>query len=85
MSYARKLLAINDVALRAIKGELLSGEIRIGLQEDFGESLMPEIPGQCNRHHPGLQLFARVDRQQAVCQGLQENDLDMALCSGNRI
>lgn len=36
MSYARRLLAINDEALRAIKGELLSGEIRIGLQEDFG-------------------------------------------------
>lgn len=79
MSYARRLLAINDEALRALKGELLSGEIRIGLQEDFGESLMPEILGQFNRHHPGLRIFARVDRQQALCQGLQENDLDMAL------
>ncbi len=79
MSYARRLLAINDEALRAIKGELLSGEIRIGMQEDFGESLMPDILGQFKRHHPELRIFARVDRQQALSQGLQENDLDMAL------
>lgn len=79
MSYARRLLAINDEALRAIKGELLSGEIRIGLQEDFGESLMPEILGQFKSHHPDLRIFARVDRQQALNLGLQENDLDMAL------
>lgn len=79
MSYARRLLAINDEALRAIRGELLSGEIRIGLQEDFGESLMPEILGQFKRHHPDLRIFARVDRQQALNKGLEENDLDMAL------
>ena len=37
MGYARRLLALNDEAQRALKGELLQGEIHIGMQEDFGE------------------------------------------------
>lgn len=40
---------------------------------------MPGILGQFKRHHPDLRIFARVDRQQALNRGLQENDLDLAL------
>lgn len=54
MGYARRLLALNDEAQRALQGELLQGEIRIGMQEDFGESLMPGILGEFKRHHPGM-------------------------------
>ncbi len=48
MSYARRLLALNDETLRALQGERLTGEIHLGMQEDFGESLMPEILGNLN-------------------------------------
>lgn len=79
MGYARRLLALNDEAQRALKGELLQGEIRIGMQEDFGESLMPGILGEFRRHHPGLRIIARVDRNQALLTALEDNALDMAL------
>jgi DNA-binding transcriptional LysR family regulator len=79
MGYARRLLALNDEAQRAVKGELLQGEIRIGLQEDFGESLMPGILGEFTRHHPGMRIIARVDRNQALLNALDDNALDMAL------
>lgn len=79
MGYARRLLALNDEAQRALKGELLQGEIRIGMQEDFGESLMPGILGEFKRHHPGLRIIARVDRNQALLSALADDALDMAL------
>ncbi|WP_437889607.1 LysR substrate-binding domain-containing protein [Phytobacter sp. V91] len=79
MSYARRLLALNDEVMRAMKGEQLQGEIRIGMQEDFGESLMPGILGAFKRHHPGVRIIARVDRNQALLSALDENALDMAL------
>ncbi|QRN34877.1 LysR substrate-binding domain-containing protein [Pectobacterium brasiliense] len=79
IGYARRLLALNDEAQRAVKGELLQGEIRIGMQEDFGESLMPGILGEFKRHHPGLRIIARVDRNQALLTALDNNALDMAL------
>ena len=79
LSYARRILALNDETLRAIKGELLTGEVRIGLQEDFGESLMPGILGQFKRHYPELRIVARVDRNHALHAALDNNQLDMVL------
>ena len=79
IGYARRLLALNDEAQRALQGELLQGEIRIGMQEDFGESLMPGILGAFRRHHPGLRIIARVDRNQALLSALDASALDMAL------
>lgn len=81
--YARRLLALNDEAKRALKGELLQGEIRIGMQEDFGESLMPGILGEFKRHHPGMRIIARVDRNQALLNALDENAL-IWRCYGSR-
>lgn len=79
MSYARRLLSLNDEALRAVKGEALQGEIRIGMQEDFGEALMPAILGAFNRQHPEVRLTARVDRNQPLHTALARHELDLAL------
>ncbi|WP_029590042.1 LysR substrate-binding domain-containing protein [Franconibacter pulveris] len=79
LSYARRLLALNDEALLAVKGELLQGEISLGMQEDFGETLMPEILGQFSRQHPGLRLTAHVERNKALVEGIARGELDLAL------
>lgn len=79
MSYASRMLALNDEAQRALKGEELIGEIRFGMPEDFGESLMPNILGEFSNHHPLLLITARVDRNQALINAFDDNKLDMAL------
>ncbi|MCJ5185350.1 LysR substrate-binding domain-containing protein [Klebsiella variicola] len=79
MSYARRLLALNDETLRALQGERLTGEIHLGMQEDFGESLMPGILGQFKRYHPQVRIVARVDRNGPLRQALAEEVLDLAL------
>lgn len=79
MSYARRLLALNDETLRALQGERLTGEIHLGMQEDFGESLMPGILGQFKRHHPQVRIVAVVDRNGPLRQALAEEALDLAL------
>jgi DNA-binding transcriptional LysR family regulator len=40
LSYARRLLDLNDEAAHAVRGADLKGELRLGVQEDFGESLL---------------------------------------------
>lgn len=79
LSYARRMLALNDEALRAIKGEQLQGEVRLGMQEDFGETVMPQVLGDFNRQHPELRLIARVERNQPLLRGVAANELDLAL------
>ena len=79
LSYARRLLALNDEAQRAIRGGLLQGEMRIGMQEDFGEAIMPEVLSHFSRRHPGLTLTARVDRNRALLRAAETGELDSAL------
>lgn len=79
MGYARRLLALNDDALLALNDKLLQGEIRIGMQDDFGESLMPDILSEFKLHHPGMRIIARIDRNQPLFSAIRENALDMAL------
>ncbi|ROP62394.1 DNA-binding transcriptional LysR family regulator [Enterobacter sp. BIGb0383] len=79
MGYARRLLALNDEALLSLNGKLIQGEIRIGMQEDFGESLMPGILGQFKLHHPGMHIIARIDRNRGLLNAIDNNALDMAL------
>ncbi|WP_391487592.1 LysR substrate-binding domain-containing protein [Leclercia tamurae] len=79
MGYARRMLALNDEMQSVIKGEQLQEEIRIGMQEDFGESLMPGILGEFKRHHPGVRIIARVDRNGPLLNAFDDDALDMVL------
>lgn len=79
LGYAKRLLELNDEAVLALKGELLQGEIRLGVQEDFGESLLPAVLGPLCRQHPALRMTTRIDRNGALVKGIREGTLDMAL------
>lgn len=79
LSHARRLLALNDATLLAVRGTPLHGTLRIGFQEDFGDGLLTEVLGSLTQTHPQLQLEARIARNQALEQAIAEADLDLAL------
>ncbi|MDQ9479786.1 LysR family transcriptional regulator, partial [Serratia marcescens] len=45
LGYARRLLELNDEAAAAVRGLDLQGTVRLGLQEDFGETFLPQVLG----------------------------------------
>ena len=80
LAYARRLLALNDEAVQAVQGSgLEQGWIRFGMQEDFGESLLPAILGQFSRAHPQFRLEVKVARNQQLLDGLAKGELDLVL------
>lgn len=80
LAYARRLLALNDEAVQAVQGSgLEQGWIRFGMQEDFGESLLPAILGQFTRAHPQFRLDVKVARNQQLLDGLAKGELDLVL------
>src|SRR5256885_15655778 len=44
--YALRLLELNDRAVAAVRGSELRGLVRLGLQGDLGESVLPHVLGQ---------------------------------------
>jgi len=78
--YARRLLELNDEAVQAVQGSgLQGGWVRFGMQEDFGESLLPAILGQFARAHPQFCLDVNVARNQQLLDGLGKGALDLVL------
>lgn len=84
LGYARRLLELNDEALQAVQGSgLRGGWLRFGMQEDFGESLLPTILGQFARAHPQFCLDVKVARNQQLLDGLSKGELDLVLAWDN--
>nr|WP_315529579.1 LysR substrate-binding domain-containing protein [uncultured Achromobacter sp.] len=79
MSYARRLLALNDEAVSAVSGLELEGWVRLGLQEDFGETILPQVLGRFARAHPKVRIEGRVARNDELKAKIASGQLDLAL------
>jgi DNA-binding transcriptional LysR family regulator len=79
MSYGRRMLELNDEAQLALGSAGLHGTVRLGLQEDFGESLLSDVLGTFARTHPAVHIEARIARNAELVSRMQTADLDLAL------
>lgn len=79
LGYARRLLALNDEAAIAVRGVNLSGSVRIGLQEDFGEHLLSRMLGDFARAHPQVAVEVHLVRNTELVRLMEEGRLDLAL------
>jgi DNA-binding transcriptional LysR family regulator len=79
LAYARRLLELNDEAVVAVHGIELEGWVRLGLQEDFSEALLPEVLGRFMRAHPKVRIEARVARNAELLDRVTSGRLDLAL------
>ena len=84
LRYARRMIELNDEAAAAVRGMNLDGWVRVGLQEDFGEAILPDVLGRFARAHPKVRIEARVARNADLLDRLDANQLDLALVWGDR-
>ena len=83
LSYARRLLNLNDEAVSAVRGVELEGWIRLGLQEDFGETILPQVLGRFARAHPKVAIEGRIARHSELTGKIASGQLDLALAWDN--
>lgn len=79
LSYARRLLALNDEAVSALRGAELEGWARLGIQEDFGETVLPRVLGRFARAHPKVRVEGRIARNAELKEKTASGQLDLAL------
>ncbi|MGC2855891.1 LysR substrate-binding domain-containing protein [Novispirillum sp. DQ9] len=82
LAYARRLLAMNDEAVAAVRQGGLAGTVRLGLVQDFAEGVLPAVLGRFARAHPDVVLEAVVGGGQALLGDLQGGRLDLVLVWG---
>jgi len=79
LAYARRMLEINDEAAAAMRGADLEGWVRLGVQENLGESVLPAVLGRFSRAHPKVRIEACMARSVELRERLRSGQLDLAL------
>jgi DNA-binding transcriptional LysR family regulator len=83
LTYARRILGLNDEAIAAVRGHAVEELVRFGLPSDFAESWLPAALGRFKRAHPAIRIEAVVDRNRRLIERLDGGALDLVLALGN--
>lgn len=79
LAYAQRLLVLNDEALAAVRGQGLSGRVRVGVPQDIADTVLPNALARFARAHPDVVLEGRVERQETLTRMVREGSLDLIL------
>jgi DNA-binding transcriptional LysR family regulator len=82
LSYARRILDLNDEAVSAVRGVDIEGWVRVGMPQDFAETVLTGMLGQFRRAHPKVRVEARVERRAELVPLILSGRLDLALAWG---
>jgi DNA-binding transcriptional LysR family regulator len=80
--HAREILALNDRAVVALTGDALVGPVRVGLVQDFAETLLSGVLARFSQLNPDTQLQVRVAGSPELLELLAGDRLDVVLCMG---
>jgi DNA-binding transcriptional LysR family regulator len=79
LTYARRLLSLHDEARAAIGGASHSGELRLGVTEDFATAALPRALAEFTRVHPRLHLTVVCDLSVALMRRFRRGELDLVV------
>jgi DNA-binding transcriptional LysR family regulator len=82
LSYAKRLLELNDEAVTTLRGAEVEGWARLGLPQDFAESWLPPMLTRFAQAHPRVRVEVQVDRSIPLTEKVLKGELDLALVWG---
>jgi DNA-binding transcriptional LysR family regulator len=82
MSYAKRILELNDEAVDRLLGPDFEGWVRLGMPQDFAETWLPAVLGRFSRAHPKVRVEVRAERRTSLVERILKGDLDLALVWG---
>ncbi|MBC7953189.1 MAG: LysR family transcriptional regulator [Rhodospirillaceae bacterium] len=80
LHHARRLLEANDSVVAALAAEPLTGPVRVGLIQDFADTLLAGALAHFARTHPEARLDVQVGGSALLRRSLADGRLDVALC-----
>lgn len=76
---ARRVVEILDQAVAAMRGGETGGEIRLGIPEEYGDTLLPPILSGFAQEWPGARILLRCGSSVEFPAALARGELDIAL------
>lgn len=83
LCYGRRMLELNDEALDRARGASLAGIVKLGMVQDFAETVLPDVLSRFAVLYPLVQIEVRIDRNVGLIDAIDNGHLDLALSFGN--
>lgn len=78
---ARRVVETLDQTVVAMRGRQAEGEIRLGMPEEYGETILPQILAAFTEQQPNARMFLRCGSSTDFSRLLAAGELDLALHS----
>lgn len=79
INYARRLLALQDDAIRTVRHTGMETSLSIGLSQGLGEGVLPTLLGQFARSYPGITLSVESGFSGTLKQRFDRGEFDLIL------
>ena len=79
LTYARRIIALNDEAAAFLGSTATAAAVRIGLPQDFFDDVMPEAIKRFSRERPGVHVEVSAGRNPAFEEEVRAGRLDVAI------
>jgi len=86
IDFARQMLQVEAAAFASVSRKALAGRIRLGIPDDYAESVLPEIVTRFARRHPLVELTVVCENSSCLAERIERGELDVAVvsdCAGN--
>jgi DNA-binding transcriptional LysR family regulator len=78
----RRMLALNDDLIEAVRGSGLAGPVRLGFSQDFADTVLPAVLGRFVRLYPRVVVEVRIEGNAALADAAEHGQIDVALVVG---
>lgn len=79
LGYARRLLALNREAVSKFVMPDISGVVRLGSPDDYGERVLPTVLKRFAQTHPSVAVDVIIDMSSHLIRRMAERQLDITL------
>lgn len=79
VQYARKIVALNDEAARAVNANVAAETIRLGLPQDFYDDVMPATVHTFSERNPDVHLAVRAGNNHILSDEIDAGRMDGAI------
>ena len=79
LPYARRVTQLLDEAATALREKPLIGPVRIGIPDEYAETILPRALAAFSERHPGVEVTVRCDFTAPQQEALDRDHLDLAV------
>ena len=83
LGYARRMLAINREAVSKFIVPDISGVVRLGSPDDYGERVLPTVLKRFAQSHPSIAVDVVIDQSASLRRRLEDRRLDITLMTNS--